>query len=38
MRGLRIGSFSQGALVLPLREMERGLEELKRAEAEAISR
>jgi hypothetical protein len=37
VRGLRVGSFSQSALVVPLREMEQGLEELRRAEAEAAA-
>jgi len=33
---LRIGSFSQSSLVIPLRELERGLEELRREERERI--
>jgi len=37
VRGLRVGAFSQSALVVPLRELERGLEELRRAEAEATA-
>ena len=36
VRGLRIGSFSQSSLVIPLRELERGLEELRREERERI--
>ncbi len=35
--GLRIGSFSQSSLVVPLREMEQGLERLRQAEATAAA-
>lgn len=35
VRGLRLASFSQGSLVVVLREMERGLEELRREERES---
>jgi len=34
--GLRVGSFSQSSLVVPLREMEQGLEMLRRDEVERV--
>jgi hypothetical protein len=35
--GLRVGSFSQSSLVVPLREMEEGLERLRQAEVVAAA-
>lgn len=38
VKGLRIASFSRASLAVPLREMERGLQELRRAAREGVGR